>query len=140
MPMVSSQEISRSFETVPSYERVKNNTIDLLMQITNRLAEMNKYQLLGRNDRMTKLGFVADVITFYSYLRPKILDHVRRKHDSALKEFVAYMDRFVLHPNNFNETYALLAYAELNDFCEKYRLTSTTIYRSTLDTGTEKSL
>jgi hypothetical protein len=141
MPIES--QITKSFETVPSYELVKHNTINLIMQITTRLGEMNKYQLLGRNDRMTSLGFVADILTFYSFLRPKILDHIQRKNDRNLADFVNAMDTFILRPSRFNKTYAILAFTELNLFCEKYRLTSTTIYRSPLDSSrlpTEGSL
>lgn len=125
------QEVVKSFETIPSYELMKHNTINLLMALTDRLGKMNQMKLLGRADRMTELGFIADVLTFYQFLRPKILDHLSRRTDKDLQELVESMDVFILQPRQFTVTFAIMVFSQLNYFCEAYKLTSTTIYKST---------
>lgn len=126
-------EVVKSFETIPSYELMKHNTINLIMNLTEKLMKLNQMFLLNRRDPMTELGFIADVLTFYQFLRPKILDYLERHKDEDFDSLVDAMDFYILNPRKLNVTKSIQAFNMLNHFCEKYKLTSTVIFKGTAE-------
>jgi hypothetical protein len=115
--------VTKVYESYPAYELIKSYVVQQLIGIGVQTANMNSLLFLNRKDRVAESQYKASVLTFYQFLRPKMIDH--SKHDKPTQENVASLDYFIVNPSKFDIRDAIMCYNILNQFCEDYRLTST---------------
>jgi len=121
-------EVTKGYETIPPYDQVKLEVIRRLVILSDEAAKTQALIYIGRNDPMTLFQFLSDTLNFYQFLRPKMAEYVNSKGDKHFLNFMKMMDNFSMHPLKFTPKQAIMAYININDFCEKYKLTSTTMY------------
>jgi hypothetical protein len=121
-------EVVKGYESIPAYELVKYEVVRRLVAISESAAKVQSLIYLGRNDMMTIYQFQSEVLNFYQFLRPKINDYNENHSDEEYNKFTDRMDYYVMHPLKFNVMQAVIAYNFLNEFCERYKLTSTKMW------------
>jgi len=124
-------EVVKGFESIPAYELIKFHVIQRLMNLSDVAARMQIMKSMNKSDPMTEHQFRSDTLNFYQLLRPKIIDYVRRRREQEYKEFIDNMDWFLMNFRKFSTKDAIIAFNNLNQFCEEYKLTSTTMWTGT---------
>jgi len=123
------------YEYVPAAEQVKKYVVGKLEEMSALLAEIQRKLFLQQNPKFETAQFVSEVISFYTYLAPKMHDYLRMMKDKANKEDTDNRDAIVLVMQsgeyslmNFDIvelTEIVTLFTWLNYFCELYGLTST---------------
>jgi len=93
-------------------------------------SSIQSYLLLKRNPRHLIAAFKSEIMSFYIYLRPKLLD-ICKKRDPKVetyKNLIRYVDQFIDKPSVLPLGKAITIYVLLNQFCHDYNLTDTTYF------------
>jgi hypothetical protein len=103
-------------------------------------SEMIYFKELGKYNPPKISFFKSEIISFYVFIRPKIVSYTKRIRSksqiSDYEEFLDFMDACVDNPSQMNIYNTIEAFKWLIQFCEDYELTTTThrtISRAELD-------
>jgi hypothetical protein len=117
-------EITKVYESFPAYELIKNYVVQQVISLGVMTSQVNAMLFLGRKDRLAEAQYKAAVLTFYQFLRPKMLDYSKFDPITALN--IVKMDFFIMQTRAFTVRNAVMCFNFVNQFCEDYKLTSTT--------------
>jgi hypothetical protein len=129
-------QVTKGYETYSAQELVKVRVVMWINQISDLAGRTRQMKYIGRSDPMTEYQFRSEVLEFYRYLRPKIVEFIGRANTNNIdretyKKFINSMDWFERHFKRFSTDGATVAFSNLNQFCEQYKLTSTIYYSGT---------
>lgn len=124
------------FESIPAYEQVKIYVVSKLTEIARIYSDIQQFMFIGKYPEHSIAFFKSEVMAFYVFIRPKMIDFI--KVDREYSKLIDYSDCFIGQPSKLKYSDAVRIWVGINQFCEEYRLTSTTIYHgtSTDDEGT----
>lgn len=94
-------------------------------QLMEKILSLSYFR---KADRMSINMFKSKTLALYQMLRPKMIDRWKFTHDELLKDTMDYMDMIILRPSEFKLSTAIIIFGNLNQFCEDYKLTSTSMW------------
>ena len=130
--MAENPQIQKVYETIPAYEHIKIFVVQTLFKLSEEHTQLQQYMFMGRNDNQLAARFKADILNFYTFLRSKIYDFINTKGNSSerqhYQEFCKTMNFYIMRPKMFKLANAMYSYFQLIQFCEDYKLSSTTFW------------
>jgi len=114
--------IEKQYESLPAYEQIKTYVVQRLVQLSSEAAALQTLLFVKKRNKMLACTFKSDVLNFYQFLRPKLL---QKKEYHGLCQTLDY---FLYNPTKFTLSDAFATLTNLNQFCEDYKLTSTAIW------------
>ncbi len=120
--------IEAEMTSIPAYEAVKYYVVTKLQDLTSLYSDIQRFRHMKKYPRALVAVFKSEVMAFYIFLRPKILLQSMRQGFTDYKQIMNYADGFLMKPRTLTLGRAILVYIILNQFCEDFRLTSTTFY------------
>jgi hypothetical protein len=129
--------------SVPAAEQIRQYVVNRLMGLNDIYVDMIYYKEIGRFSQPKIAVFRAELIGFYTFLRPKVIGYIvqLKKNDNEVNNAIAkdyiellrFMDRFADKPSTFSVGDMIEFYKYIIQFCEDYDLTKTTISHITSD-------
>ena len=105
----------------PAHELIKQYAVEVLVQLNALYARLQEYMYMRKYPRSTVSQFKSGILSFYGFLRPKILTFCIKNTEYI--EVVALMDDYVMNPHSLSLYQSVEAFLLLNQFCEDYGLT-----------------
>jgi len=115
----------REYENIPAHEMIKKYVVLYLEELIDSYNQILFYFFLNRKDKKTLENFKSQVLSLYTFLKPKIEDSEMKKRLIKKK-----LDKYILNPKSFSLKDAIESLNFLIKFCEKYRIISTKIIKA----------
>lgn len=130
-------------KTVPPSDAIKTNVISRLDGLQELYSEVQFYCFMLKRRPTVEAKFKSAIISFYSGIRPKVMDYINTLKDQQTKDaasvdeddieiystLINVMDNYVNEPFSFTLEEAIEVFKYLNMFCEEYGLTKTSFRR-----------
>lgn len=121
--------------SIPASEQIRQIVVDSIKELNVTFTDLIYYKEINKFSGPKIAIFRAQLIGFYTFLRPKIMGYaqqlIAKDKDNPLgkdyAELLNYMDNRVNFPSRFNLEEMKEVFQYLMQFCEDYDLTRTTI-------------
>lgn len=118
---------------LPAYEQLKIYVVSNLFDITETYAEIQKLFFLRKFPIATAAIFKSQILKFYRFLQPHMLEHQKGltdQNDKAVYDNVMkYMNFYKENPRRLTLEEALSAFEFMTQFCQDAGLTKLTVQR-----------
>ncbi len=108
----------------PAHEIIKQYSVEVLVQLNAMYARLQEYMYMRKYPRSTVSQFKSGILSFYGFLRPKIVIFATKNKEYV--DVVDVMDSYVMNPHGLGLYQAVEAFLVLNQFCEDIGLTRIT--------------
>lgn len=108
----------------PAHEIIKQYTVEVLVQLNALYARLQEYMYMRKYPRSTVSQFKAGILSFYGFLRPKIITFSAKNPE--YQDVVTLLDSYVTYPSRMRLYQSVEAFLVLNQFCEDIGLTRIT--------------
>lgn len=126
--------VQKVYESMPAYEQIKQYVVQKIIELSEQATQLQTLLYMRKRNKMLASQFKSEVLNFYEFIRPKIINHIAAKKDSKYSSLVKILDYFMEHPLKFTLADAIKTFINLNQFCEDYKLTSTAVWAGTAST------
>lgn len=113
-------------QSIPAYEQVKIDVVIELQSLRKAYSEIMQYIDMNKYPKQLFAFFKSETLAFFMGMRPKILDYSAK--DKEYAHLIKFGDYFIPRPDKLQIGDAVRLFLGINQFCEDYRLTSTTFY------------
>lgn len=126
---------------VPAAEQIRQYVVMRLQELNNIFTDMLYYKDMNKSHGPKVAAFRSGLISFYIFLRPKIMGYVlnieRNKANDEFARAIAEdykvlmteMDKYTVAPSTFDVPTMVEVYKYMLQFTEDYQLTTTTVQR-----------
>lgn len=120
-------------QMLPAYEQLKVYVVSNLFDMTENYAEIQKMFYLKKFPRAIVASFKAQILKFYRFLHPHMLEYQGKLTVEAevetYKKVMEYMNYYKDNPRLLTLEEALSAFEFMMQFCQDSGLTKLTVQR-----------